>query len=93
MKLTGELKEKVANANTNDEKKAIIRDAGIDLTDEELDQVIGGVAVRTRSTKRNVKCPKCAHSFEVSMSSMSFHCPQCDYEWEENDLLQVKDPD
>ncbi len=37
MKLTGELKEKVEKAETKEEAKKIIEEAGLNLTDEELD--------------------------------------------------------
>ncbi len=42
MKLLGELKEKVENAETKEEAKKIIEKAGMELTDKELDQVAGG---------------------------------------------------
>lgn len=42
MKLTGELKDKVESAETMEEKKDIIAEAGIELTDEELNDVVGG---------------------------------------------------
>ena len=42
MKLTGDLKEKVEKAETPEEAKEIIKDAGMELTDEEMDQVAGG---------------------------------------------------
>lgn len=42
MKLLGELKEKVEKAETMKEKKEIIEEAGVALTDDELDQVAGG---------------------------------------------------
>ena len=42
MKLTGLLKNKVEEAQTKEEKKAIIAEAGMELTDEELDGVAGG---------------------------------------------------
>ena len=43
MKLTGKLKEQVEKAETKEEKKSLIEDAGMELTDEELDQISGGV--------------------------------------------------
>ena len=43
MKLTGELKEQVEKAETKDEKKSLIENAGMLLTDDELDQVAGGL--------------------------------------------------
>ena len=42
MKLTGILKDKVDKANTKEEKKDIIAEAGMELSDEELEMVAGG---------------------------------------------------
>ena len=42
MKLTGELKEKVEKAASKEEAKEAIAEAGMELTDEELDIVAGG---------------------------------------------------
>ena len=42
MELTGKLKEQVEKAETKEEKKSLIEDAGMELTDEELDMVSGG---------------------------------------------------
>jgi hypothetical protein len=45
MKLIGELKDKVEKAETKGEAKEIIKDAGMELTDEEMDKVAGGPRV------------------------------------------------
>ena len=45
MELTGELKEKVEKAENAEEAKKILEEAGIKLTEEELDQVAGGYPV------------------------------------------------
>ena len=42
MKLTGVLKKKVEVAETMETKKDIIADAGMELTDDELENVAGG---------------------------------------------------
>ena len=42
MKLIGELKEKVEKSETKEEAKKVIEDAGMELTDEEMEQVAGG---------------------------------------------------
>lgn len=42
MKLTGELKEQVEKAESKDEKKKLIEEAGMELTEKELDMVSGG---------------------------------------------------
>ncbi len=42
MKLVGELKNKVEKAESKDEKKSLIENAGMELTDEELEIVSGG---------------------------------------------------
>ena len=43
MKLVGELKDKVEKAENREEAKEIIKEAGVELTDDELDQVAGGL--------------------------------------------------
>ena len=54
MKLVGELKDKVEKAETKGEAKEIIKDAGMDLTDEELEQVAGGPRVFNELIKNQV---------------------------------------
>ncbi len=44
MKLIGELKEKVEKTETREEAKKIIEEAGMELTQDELDQVAGGIS-------------------------------------------------
>jgi len=51
MKLTGELKEQVDAVETKEQKKAIIAEAGMELTDEELEGVAGGNGVTFTSLK------------------------------------------
>jgi len=48
MKLTGLLKDKVEAVETKEEKKAIISEAGMELTDEELEGIAGGYDVQDR---------------------------------------------
>ena len=43
MKLIGQLKNKVEKAETKGEAMKIIREAGMLLDDQEMDQVIGGL--------------------------------------------------
>ena len=45
MKLTGKLKEQVEQAKTKEEAKDLIAQVGMELTDEEMDQVAGGMYV------------------------------------------------
>ncbi len=49
MELVGQLKEQVANAKDKAEVKSIIEQAGMLLSDEELDQVSGGRRVSQNS--------------------------------------------
>ena len=50
MKLVGELKEKVEMAENMDEAKQAIENAGMELTNEELESIAGG---RTSSLQRS----------------------------------------
>ncbi|MCR5409955.1 MAG: hypothetical protein K6E90_03130 [Lachnospiraceae bacterium] len=45
MKLVGELKDRVEKAEDQEEAKKIIKEAGMELTDEEMDQVAGGMKI------------------------------------------------
>ena len=49
MKLIGHLKNKVEQAENKEEAKQIIREAGMLLDDQEMDQVIGGFGSYTSS--------------------------------------------
>ena len=42
MKLVGKLKDSVKKAESKEQAKELIADAGMELTDEEMDQVSGG---------------------------------------------------
>ena len=44
MKLVGKLKEKVNKAETKEQAKELIANAGMELTDEEMDKVGGGLS-------------------------------------------------
>ncbi len=46
MKLIGKLKEDVEKAEKKEEAKKIIEKAGMELTDEEMDQVAGGETMK-----------------------------------------------
>ena len=62
MKLTGKLKEKVDKAESAAEAKDIIAEAGVELTDEEVDNVAGGVYRNPNARRPNddthIKAPK-----------------------------------
>ena len=54
MKLTGELKKHVEETDSRDEKKRLIEEAGMELTDEEMDIVSGGsIDLRLNSKNHN----------------------------------------
>ncbi len=48
MKLVGELKKEVEKIETKEGKKEAIKKAGMELSDEELDQVAGGFIPRPK---------------------------------------------
>ena len=45
MKLVGELKKQVEESKNKEEAKDILEKAGMELTDEELDKVVGGMKI------------------------------------------------
>ena len=58
MKLTGKLKEQVEQTNTMEDAKEIIKEAGMELTDDEMDQVAGGFIPRPTGILQTVRLPK-----------------------------------
>ena len=72
MKLIGDLKKKVDEANTKEEAKELIANVGMELTEEEMDAVSGGFAV---IPDVNVKCSKCGHPYKGDPSQS--HYPSC----------------
>lgn len=75
MKLTGKLKEQVEKANSKDEKKALIKDAGMLLSDDELSQVAGGDSIREMIL---FQCRHCTPptTFACPIDALS-PCPIC----------------
>ena len=61
MEIIGKLKEDVEKAETKEEAKKVIEEAGMKLTDEEMDQVAGGKRLRSmlaqKSPNKSSKCP------------------------------------
>lgn len=74
MKLIGDLKKKVDEANTKEEAKELIANAGMELTEEEMDAVSGGGSYG--DDIRIGQCPKCGHALNVYNPSQS-HYPSC----------------
>ncbi len=90
MKLTGILKKQVEKAETKDEKKSLIKNAGMLRNDDELDKVAGGQG-ELNSGKWYVYCagigpfmPGCGLEQEAGNERMARifieknkHCPRC----------------
>ena len=73
MKLIGDLKKKVDEANTKEEAKELIANAGMELTEEEMDAVSGGRSFKGIYIGR---CPKCGHELNENPSQSHYSsCP------------------
>ena len=55
MKLIGNLKKQVEETKNKEEAKEVIEKAGMELTDEELDQVAGGYMFVTGGSTHRIK--------------------------------------
>ena len=71
MKLTGILKDKVDKAESMEEKKDIIAQAGMELTDDELEGVAGGGKTSTPI------CKNCHKPFMTNAMMGEVFCPDC----------------
>ena len=77
MKLVGKLADDVSKTNNPEEAKNIIRDAGMELTDEEMEQVTGGLGVPVVSYER-VTYECCGKKVSAEFASrLGFICPNC----------------
>lgn len=52
IKLVGDLKKQVEETKNKEEAKDILEKAGMELTDEELDQVVGGMKITSNKSKK-----------------------------------------
>ena len=80
MKLTGKLKEDVKGASDREEAKKIIAKAGMELTDEELDNVSGGLDIIVRLDYRQYhKCknPACGAVYHGYKEKVPETCGMC----------------
>ena len=72
MKLIGDLKKKVDEANTKEEAKELIANAGMELTEEEMDAVSGGSSL----VSLDKCCSKCGHPDNGNPSQSHYlSCP------------------
>lgn len=74
MQLIGDLKKQVEKANSKEEAKEIIADAGMMLTDDELNMVTGG-----KSNEGIVGiCPECGVlTFQIPLPNGVRQCADC----------------
>ena len=79
MKLVGKLKEKVNKAENKEQAKELIAKAGMELNDEELDQVSGGV----QDEPKPIQLPPCPPPVKQHKGT----CMMCndDYYWTDPD--------
>ena len=80
MKLTGELKEKVSKAETKEQAKELIANAGMELTDDELEMVSGG-GDGLWVVSGDPECPRCPgtkmNRFCEDGNLITYICPIC----------------
>ena len=80
--LTEEQVAKIKACKTQDEMLKLAKEEGIELTDDQLDAVSGGVCTETLP-----KCPMCNFNDcvteEYQGGSYHYHCTRCDEYWSE----------
>lgn len=87
MKLIGNLKKQIEQTESKEEAKAVIEKAGMELNDDELDQVAGGLFVS--GDQDDTFCAEPPVSIEqikqnVSSQSVSetYKCNSCGFRWQ-----------
>ena len=87
--LTEEQIAKVKACKSTDEILAVAKNEGVELTEEQLEAVSGGVCT-------SCTCPKCGSNEAYSSWSVwdgsYFYCPKCEYRWdnEGNEVIPTK---
>ncbi len=76
MKLTGTLKENVEKAESTEQAKELIAQAGMELTDDEMQKVSGGTS---NSPIRHHFCEDCLYEWDGPEDE--YLCPRCGREW------------
>ena len=86
MKLTGKLKENVEKAETKEQAKELIADAGMELTDDEMDMVSGGgpatkvsYRVGAETITMRSQCRKCGKVYSGNDAALAKKngCKKC----------------
>jgi hypothetical protein len=87
MKLIGDLKKKVEDSASREEKKAAIEQAGMELTDDELDKVAGGSdVVKIKDNELNYLM---SLSQDYNYWSAWMGCPECSKRHKASSLRKV----
>ena len=75
--LTPEQIEKAKACKSADELMALAKAEGVELTDEQLDQISGG-SVWDEATYTELKCPSCGKKITwMGVSDRPVMCPYC----------------
>jgi DNA repair exonuclease SbcCD ATPase subunit len=95
MKLTGKLKKLVENAKTREEAREAIKNAGMLLDDDELEEVCGGDGIPIIFGSGET-CPVCGQTYPSSMWTLyKGYCPNAlcpnSKEYQENQSKDVED--
>lgn len=61
MKLVGELKKQVEETKNKEEAKEVIEKAGMELTDDELDNVTGGIIIFSGTSGGRIRDCNCGN--------------------------------
>lgn len=72
--ITPEQRRKAAACKTSEELLALAKEEGVDLTDEQLDAIAGGLE---KDWFGDYMCPKCGEQVNTYTDG-SYWCPYCD---------------
>ena len=82
--LSEELQQKAKACETPEEILALAKNEGIELSDEDLESLSGGIDLGWSDKKQRkpgeIYCPKC-DSDSVWFKAFSYKCAKCGYEW------------
>ncbi len=83
--LTEEQKKRIAECKSADDYKALAKELGYELTDDQLDKINGGE--QDAGWQPSNSCPSCGSTdvdcrYDTTREVFVHHCNTCGYEWE-----------
>ena len=80
--LTDEQIAKLKTCQSQEEMLALAKEEGIELTDEQLEAVSGGICLAQEVGDTRKTCPECGSKNVITLGGQYLLCNDCKYRWD-----------